>query len=286
MLSEHSPWRVTLCIEYEEENVVFSFYRMGVIRNVCLFGRRVDALRLPRNCGYRYSQIKGLHMDTNVTNDFAVKNQKRNRRKKYIVDPSFQWRHAITISLTVFLVTSIMSSVLYGLLHQQARMRFVAPQTYTGEVTLVVLFAALAFAGITAAGVGLWSVVATHRICGPLYVLENYLGELAKGSVPTPRKLRNKDELKGFYRTFTRAMETLRLKRQNDLSTLCESLDKARTALGRDSESQKRTLEVLAIQLEQLRNEAAEAIGVELDESSALPVFEKSIPKPVPAGVA
>jgi len=112
------------------------------------------------------------------------------------------------------------------------------------------------------------------------------LGDLAKGLVPIPRKLGEKDELKGFYRTFTRAMESLRLKRQNDLSTLCESLEKVRTALGRDFESQRRTLEVLAIQLEQLRNEAAEAIGVELDESSALPVVGKEAPKPVPTGVA
>ena len=98
ILSKHGL--MSLCIEYEEKNDVFSFYRMGLIRNVCLFGRRVDALRLPRNCGYRYSQLKGLHMVKNVTKDCAEKKQKRNRRKKYIVDPSFQWRHAITISLT------------------------------------------------------------------------------------------------------------------------------------------------------------------------------------------
>ena len=208
------------------------------------------------------------------------------RRKQFIVDSAFQWKHAITIALTVFLITSIMSSVLYGILHQQARMRFVHPETFTGEVTLVVLFAALVFSAVTALGMGFWSIIATHRICGPLYVLENYLGDLAKGKVPSPRPLRKKDEFQAFYRSFTRAMDALKVKRQAELSTLCESVEKAKSALEGDAGAQKRALELMAVEMEKLRDETAEALGVPVDGGSLTsPMIEIPEPRDTPVGV-
>lgn len=197
--------------------------------------------------------------------------QKRtsNRRKQYIVDPAFQWRYAITIALTVFLITSVMSSVLYGLLHHQARMRFVYPQTYTAEVGMVVLFAALAFSAITAGGVGLWSVIATQRICGPLYVLEKHLAELASGRIPTLRPLRRKDEFKGLYRAFSRAVDGLKNQRQTELNLLTEALGRVQTAVEGDHEGQTRALELLAVQMDKIRDELAESLGVDLDGTPA-----------------
>ncbi len=208
----------------------------------------------------------------------------RNRRKQYIVDPAFQWRYAITIALTVFLITSVMSSVLYGLLHHQARQRFVQPETYTAEVAFVVLFAALGFSAVTAAGVGIWSVISTHRICGPLYVLERYLAELAEGRVPSPRALRKKDEFKNLYRIFSRAMNTLKVKKQAELTTLTEALERARSAIDDTDEARKRALEVLASRLETLQGEAAAALGEKVAETSPAPVSKQQAETPVPVG--
>ncbi len=40
----------------------------------------------------------------------------------------------------------------------------------------------------------------THRISGPIYVMARYLREIKEGKTPGMRPLREKDELKGFFR--------------------------------------------------------------------------------------
>src|SRR5260370_37793743 len=42
-------------------------------------------------------------------------------------------------------------------------------------------------------------VVATHRIAGPIFVMNRYLGVLTSGRIPTMRPLRKNDELKTLY---------------------------------------------------------------------------------------
>lgn len=187
----------------------------------------------------------------------------KNRRKNYIVNAAFQWRYAITIGLTVFFITSTMSSVLYTVLHHQARQRLIHPETYTGEVALVVLFAAIAFSAVTAGGVAIWSLIATHRMCGPLFVLERYLTELAEGRLPTLRPLRRKDEFKDLYRGFSRAIETLKARKQADLTVLAEALGSAKSALKGDDESRRRELESLVLHMEKMHKAVAEDLGGE-----------------------
>ncbi len=198
----------------------------------------------------------------------------QHRRRKYIVDAGFQWRHAITIGLMVFFTTSTMSSLLYAVLHHQARLRFVNPDTYTGEVTLVVLLAALAFSMVTAGGVVIWCVIATHRICGPLLVMERYLGQLADGHFPSPRPLRRKDEFKGLYQVFSHTIQNLKTRKKTEFAALTEALESAKSAMSGDDETCRSTVASLVTRLEGLRNEAAKCLGDELDSQESIPVEE------------
>jgi len=50
----------------------------------------------------------------------------------------------------------------------------------------------------------------THRISGPIYVISNYIKEILNGNDPKTRPLRNKDELKGFYRLFCELFEYIK----------------------------------------------------------------------------
>ena len=148
------------------------------------------------------------------------------------------------------------------MLHQ-ARQRLIHPETYTGEVALVILFAALAFAAVTAGGVAIWSLIATHRMCGPLFVLERYLTELAGGRLPTPRPLRRKDEFKELYRSFSRAIESLKSRKQADLALFAKALGSAKSALDGDDESRRRELKSLVLQMEKMHKAVAEDLGGE-----------------------
>ena len=180
----------------------------------------------------------------------------RNRRRQYVINPTFQWKYAFLTATAVFLITSILSSILYGLLHHQARMRLMHPETYTAEVTLVILFFGVAFAGVSAIGVGVWSIMVTHRFCGPLYVMERAMNTLAQGRLPKLRDLRRKDEFKAFYASFTRAVEVIRERRTADLEALRAALATARSGLDADDGERREVLERVIASMSELQARA------------------------------
>ncbi len=198
----------------------------------------------------------------------ATNSPPRWRRRTYIVNRAFQWRFAATIALIVFLLSSTMSTILYGVLHQQARARLIDPQSYSAEVTMVVLFSGVTFAGITSAGVLLWGILVSHRICGPLWLIAGYFRELAKGRLPNLRPLRNKDEFKDFYADFCKAIDFLKESRRAQLAGLSEALSLAESVGDADEDTCRRALESVAGRLHSLRREAAEALGEANDEMS------------------
>lgn len=185
----------------------------------------------------------------------------RNRRRKYLIKPAFQVKYAVTISLVVFFLSSFMGSALYGILHHQARMRAMNPMGYVAQIPLVVFISALAFAAVTAAGVGVWSIIVTHRICGPLHVMEGFLLDLANGRSPALRPLRQKDEFKDFYEHFSRAVSFLEARRKSELAMLAEALRIARTAPAAEEESCRKTMDAIAASVDTLQSEIADAVG-------------------------
>ena len=209
----------------------------------------------------------------------------RNRRRKYLIDPAFQWRYAATISAIVFLTSCVLGSILYGVLHQQARLRAMSPEAYTAEVTLVLLFSSVVFAALTAGAMAGWSIVVTHRICGPLFVIERYLHELTRGQLPKLRPLRRKDEFNRLYSVFAEMVESLKARKRADVGALTEAFDRAKSAIGRDQKQCNSALLSLARQIESLRDTAAEALGDEptIDTGSA-PETEP-IRERIPVGV-
>jgi len=58
----------------------------------------------------------------------------------------------------------------------------------------------------------LYLIRLTHRIAGPISVIDRYLEDLMKGTTPDIRPLRKSDELKDFYQRFTAFIESLRRK--------------------------------------------------------------------------
>ena len=210
-------------------------------------------------------------MDNALSSRTTEGTPSRNRRKNYIVDPAFQWKYAIMIALAVFLISTIMSTVLYGVLHRQARLRMMSPETYVAEITLVIVVAAVAFAVLTAAGVGAWGLLITHRICGPLTVMSTYLTELAKGRFPALRPLRQKDEFKEFYAHFSRAVDSLRSRREREVRMLDEALRLAKGAAKASAGPEREVAEGLSRQIEALRNELAGTLSAPREKPASTP---------------
>ncbi len=200
----------------------------------------------------------------------------RNRRRKYTVNPRFQWRYAGTIAGIVFFASSILSSLLYLFLFDQTRARFINPEAQAVNAGGVVLVTAIAYGALMAAGIGLWSVLFTHRICGPLFLLDRYFTQLAAGQLPTPRSLRKKDEFKELFRNFSTAMESLRMHKQRELDALTHALGSATAANDGDLEACKQALDDVVEQLEPFRQAAADALGAERQSPPTSENFQES----------
>jgi len=202
-------------------------------------------------------------MESNDNRESTANRGRCNRRRQYLINPGFQWKYAIMLALAVFLISALISSVLYALLHHQARLRLMNPEAYTAQVTLVILLFGAAFSMLTAGALAVWCVFMTHRICGPLFVLERNLGELADGRFPKLRSLRRKDEFKDLYATFGRAVESLKVNKQAELATLTQALSIAESAANANDEARKDALSSVATHIKTLRDVATKALGVE-----------------------
>ncbi len=185
---------------------------------------------------------------------------RQNRRRKYLINPAYQWKQACTIAVIVFLSSSIISFATFGVLHQQARMRLADPSGYHADVTSIILLFAVGSSALTAGGIGLWSILMTHRICGPAFVLDRSMNELREGRFPKMRGLRKKDELQGLYTSTSEAVEALEGRARRELATVADALDLARSAQQASDTVRVTSLQSLASQLEQLRGELAESL--------------------------
>lgn len=189
--------------------------------------------------------------------------RKPGRRRLYFINPAFQWKYTLTIGLTVFCTTSVISTILYTVLHEQARMRVMEPHSYVASVTSVVLLSAIVLSAVTAGALSFWCIVATHRICGPIFVLQRYMSQLAAGKIPTLRPLRKKDEFKELYAVCGRAVESLKVARRNELTLIGQARDALNKAGSGDDRERRNALDLVATQLDVLQQAAENAIGKE-----------------------
>ena len=206
----------------------------------------------------------------------------RGRRRSYLINRAFQWKYTAVVVVGVFITATFMSYVLFGVLHQQARARIVHPETVSAwENTLVIGAAGLAFAVALAAAFGLWAVLITHRICGPLFVIEGYLAELKQGRIPQPRTLRKKDEFKAFHEAFEQTITALKTSRQTELEQLNQALGMARSGAAGSDQEQRQALELLRAHLAKMCQDAACSLGEESAESTtASPTKAESVGEP------
>ncbi len=189
------------------------------------------------------------------------------RKRSHIINPLFQWKYTILIGGSVFFVSMFMSVILFGALDAQLRARLVDPNaSRMWEVTLVMVLSAIAFSALTAGAIGFWSIFITHRVAGPMFVLERYLREISAGRLPKVRALRKKDEFKELHDTFRKTVDTLGNRHRADLATFSETLAIARSCAGQGEDAQRRALEQIACRMEGLRAQAAKILGEQLDE--------------------
>ena len=193
-------------------------------------------------------------------------------RRNYFINPGFQWKYTLAIATGVFLAASLMGIALFGSLHQQARARLIYPEaTSVGHYAQTIIFFAVAFSSIVVVGLGCWSIIITHRISGPLFVLKKHFTRLADGRFPRRRPLRKKDEFKDLYEAFWVAVDSLKAEKRAQLATLTEVLNMAQSAAAAQGQDHRDALERIAVQIDVLCNEIAGSLGEPVDSASDVP---------------
>lgn len=206
---------------------------------------------------------KGLSMQ-NAEKEMQSENNSRKRRRQLIVNPAFQWRYTGMLMLAVFLAAGFMSVMLFGALLHQARARVVYPDAPgTWQYTYILFVAAVGFAALTAGTFGLFSIVFTQRMCGPVSVMIRWLNELADGRIPKIRPLRRKDEFQELYDSFARAIDFLRKNRQQEQLAVAHALAMVQSALDSEDNTRKEALESVADQLQSLRDTVNDALDAQ-----------------------
>lgn len=75
-----------------------------------------------------------------------------------------------------------------------------------------------------AAALGLFGLVFTHRVAGPVYVMNLHLTALASGRYLQLRKLRKHDELRHFFDSFSDAVERIRARESEEAQLLARAV--------------------------------------------------------------
>ena len=183
--------------------------------------------------------------------------------QRYIVNPSVQWRYTVTAVVGVFVISAFVSVLLYGVLFDQARSRTVFGATTTASDTaFTIITASIAFATVPAIACGLWAIVMTHRMCGPIRVLESHMRVLATGRFPKHRALRKKDNFRDVYAVFWSVVDKFKTSGSDQLLEMDGLRNTARRAISETSDARV-ALESIASRLDEICRQRASDLGID-----------------------
>jgi len=137
--------------------------------------------------------------------------QAHRRRKKYIVHKKVQYKYAILTVAMLVLYTMVLLAAIFApsivifisedvplSARAEAANAFLLLNRYMwpGIAAIILLFGAV-------------SIFITHRVAGPLFVIERMINQIAGGNLSTRIKLRKGDDLIEFEQSMNRMAEKL-----------------------------------------------------------------------------
>jgi hypothetical protein len=168
-------------------------------------------------------------------------------RRTFLIDRGFQLKYSLLLVIAGAVLSGVMGATTY-LAHADAWTGInrafgdlgsappadLALQLAETQTTLIWLMVASSV--LMAVALGLFGVLLTHRVAGPVYVMSHYLSALAKGRYPTMRPLRKGDELKGFFEQLQGAFDFLRQREAQEAEDLDAAMRRL-TSMDRTNET-------------------------------------------------
>ncbi|MEO8007699.1 MAG: hypothetical protein ABI728_04155 [Betaproteobacteria bacterium] len=160
--------------------------------------------------------------------------QSNKRRSIPVVDKAFQYKYtAIIISIAVVVSTLLGYLLLQGYLEMN-RIMDLAMQSaeisdkLTGEDAMRVFYISLVSLVFEVLALGVMGLIITHRVCGPVFVIQRHLTTMLDGKYPRARPLRRGDEFLETFKVFTAVVESLKKRDADEVETLNRAIAAAR----------------------------------------------------------
>ncbi len=153
-------------------------------------------------------------------------------RRNFLIDRSFQTKYTAYMVLVGAAISILFGAMMYQA-HVEATQLIDMPDPLREAVKsqdASLLWLVLAISLVMAVALGLFGVLVTHRIAGPIYVFSHYMNVLGRGRYPLLRPLRKNDELKSFYEVFHEAVTSMRARDKSEgqlLQDIARVLDEA-----------------------------------------------------------
>jgi hypothetical protein len=139
-------------------------------------------------------------------------------RRTYLLDRKFQLKYILLLA-----ALGAVGMLVLGLLAYRVHATAEAAEAAEAGTTLLWL-TGLGVVGLSVT-LGLFGLVLTHRVAGPVHVMSLYMAALAAGRYPRLRPLRAKDELRGFFDRFGEAVERIREREAEEAHAIAEVME-------------------------------------------------------------
>ena len=192
--------------------------------------------------------------------------QPNKRRSIPVVDKAFQYKYTAIIVAIVVVVSAVLGYLLLHSYWEMNRIMDLALESsaisdkVNGDDALRVFYISLAFLVFEVLALGVMGLIITHRVCGPVFVIQRDLTTMLDGKYPLTRPIRQGDEFRETFKVFTAVVESLKKRDADEVEILNHAIAAAR---------QKGVPESDVALLEQLVAERRVRVRSNVDGSSA-----------------
>ncbi len=160
--------------------------------------------------------------------------EKNKRRLIPIVDRAFQFKYTGIILGVAAVTSTVLGGFLFSAYREMNEILTLAgvsgmvvdKVSYEDARRVFVITVASLVAEV--AILGLLGLAITHRVCGPIFVVQRHLETMIDGQHPALRPLRANDEFRGLFQTFRSLIEKARSRDEREIQQLSAVIAAAR----------------------------------------------------------
>jgi ABC-type multidrug transport system fused ATPase/permease subunit len=143
------------------------------------------------------------------------------KRSTFLIDPKFQLRFSVVVSVLFVLGSLIYTFVVYDFINDLGN-QYALTKLGVSEAARSFLIFLIPFQFLLTAMVLLISIFLTHKVAGPLYKLKNHLVQIREGDAISPLEFRTGDNFKDVAEEVSLFLEWVTANQEADFKYIDE----------------------------------------------------------------